>query len=280
MSAFRSGEGAEHSYDPLDPLLKAAQDVKDVPLTSRTLIDRYCAGGVGIYAYVRTGVGDEFVAVIYWPVRTRPRDFGINAFGRRDVGRAEVRRGDGESSMLVDPVEVMKDPKPVVLEGVGCVGRVSSLVRLFTLDERSRRSRDTSQGSWVAPQKILEDGGPVRRLPLPILVSHDWEHQRFLDLIRQRSEVALGEVINRVIERGTEIVDSVSGQERKLGRRRTLDLRPSNCVARLGIYLTTNGVGIRPEPAIDRVLKSFYVFAGPFELQVLAEHGPPNRSTR
>jgi hypothetical protein len=252
----------QDAHDPLDPFLHRRQKLANGEPRHQSFIDRYVAGEVGIYAYVRSRVGDEYVAVLYWPLRSAECHTRINSFRHRNELEVEERGSERNPAVFVDPVQLMERPEPV--EAVR-IGRIVPTVRLFVLDERDRVDGQSFKPS--APNGVVEDGGAVCGLPLAVLVPNNREHQRFLNLGGERSELAFCERVNRVIERGAEVEDSVTDQEADPSRRISLNLRPSDCVARLGIYLTTDGVGLRPEPLIDRLLSGFYVFTSAIDLQ-------------
>jgi hypothetical protein len=142
---------------------------------------------------------------------------------------------------------------------------VVPVIRLFLLNEGSGFVGDAGE---LARADVRKDLRSVRWLPLAVLVADDRKHQPLLHLRRQgQIGPTFGERVNRVIERGTEIVDGIADQDADAGWRGLIDLRPSNCVARLGVYLSADGVSICLKPEIDRFLRSFYVFSSPFELQ-------------
>ena len=250
-------ETFEHVYDPMDALVEYRQVPIERVGGHRPLIERYAKGEVGLYAYLRAGVDNEYVAVIYRPLPARKRHARLNALRHREELEVEERGGDGEATVLVDSVQVVDDPQRV--EDVPIV----PVVRLFFLNEPSGAIGNPVQPFGGPP---VENVGAVSRLPLAVLVSHNRVHQHALDVERDGAELTLGERVNRVIERGAEILDGVASEDADSFGRGILDLRPSNCVARLGIYLTTWGAGLRPTPAIDGVLDGFYVLACPVEL--------------
>jgi hypothetical protein len=120
---------------------------------------------------------------------------------------------------------------------------------------------------WIGPNRVATEYPAITPLPLAVLVPDDREHQSFLNLGAQCSQLTSRKRVNRVIQRGTEVLDGIADQDADAGRRSFLDLRPANGVARLGVYLTADGVGIRPEPVIDSLLDGFYVFTSPIDLQ-------------
>jgi hypothetical protein len=77
----------KHAHDPLDPLLETAEMVDSFLVSRRPLIDRYRAGEVGIYVFLRTRVGDDYVAVVYWPLGTIESEFASKVSGRATPGK-------------------------------------------------------------------------------------------------------------------------------------------------------------------------------------------------
>jgi hypothetical protein len=251
-------ETFEHRYDPLGVSPEALQrGVDPVVSRERSFIERYAEGEMGVYALVRVGVNDQYVAVLYRAMGVRERDLRLDASRLGDVLDVKESGGDREPSMLVDAVEVVEDPERVPqVVGPGLV----TVVRLFALNEVKRSFRQLRES--VSAKSALEKVRTDRRLPLLVFVPDHGIHEGLLKFGGQRErKVTLRERINHVIQSGTEILDRIPGDSTDLLGRTRLDLRPSNCVPRLGIYLTTDGVGIRPEPVIDQMLDASYVLA-------------------
>jgi len=263
----RSRDPVEHGENVADAPCDCVYQGPDLKrLAFRPLIEGYLAGEKCVYSLLTSGVGDQLVAVLYRAPCMVEGDLVFRA-GYRCGRHAETCGRDTEAPVLVDAIEVVEPPELVPTE-VHSSG--VAVVRLYLLDEIARRVGDTAESLSL---RDLEGLGPFDRRPMTIDIANYRKRQPSGDLGREgRPEMTLGDRINDVIQRGTEVVDCISGDEAQRVGRGFGDLRPSNCTSRLGIYIADNGVGIRIEPSLSSVLKGFYVFACAFELQPVSGH--------
>ena len=118
-------EAFKNRYDPLDPARETGQELVDGgDRHRRTFIERYAAREVGVYAFVRVRVGDDYVAVIYRSGGSMELDARLDALRSTDPREIEIRRGQRDPAVLVDPVQVVQDPEAMpavaVAQWYGC----------------------------------------------------------------------------------------------------------------------------------------------------------------
>lgn len=237
--------------DEAEKLSKGSANVPPGPWKS--VAQRYIDGDLAeIHVHIRVGgtVLSEYCAV--FERAEHPEGEAIDGFDSY-VLRSHARHDGHEQSemtMLVDIRELVQYPERMR-------GRVLPVsVRLQALDQCSRSSGNATEPSLTSDGIFELFSGRC-----------DGKHQVGLD---SRHEMPPGvmpsEITNEVVERGTQVLDHVSEQQREPDG--GLAFRDDYELLRvcLHVYFLRDSIRLAFEPPLNRLVKSLCVFACPPEL--------------
>jgi len=247
----RSQKNAEHRQNRIDDVQPdSLKQIDDLLSLCGPVVDGYINNRLSVHLHACAVLGTdnsitcEF-CIRYAQVSTAELDILDTAERRKCCIDAMLRaHSKQESAMLIDILELLKQPKPVRY----CC--IPSVIRLQALDDCLDRKGDISDSAESASIE------PIGRYK-------DGKHGLSRLFIRQRSSVRNREVIDQMIQHTPEIVEAVTDQLGNQTWRLVDSIKPNDIVSSFRIDFVRDSVRVSQLPTGNLINKRLQVLICP-----------------
>jgi hypothetical protein len=244
----KNAEGGQNHIDDVQP--DSFKQIDDFSSLCGPIVDGYINNRLSIHLHACAVLGtDDSITcefcIRYAQISTAELDILDTAEGRKCCIDAMLRaHGKQESAMLIDILELLKQPKPVRY----CC--IPSVIRLQALDNCLNHRGDISDSAKSA---AIE---PIGRFK-------DGKHGLSRLFIRQRSLVRNGEVIDQMIQRTPEIMEAVTDQLSNQTWRLVDSIKPNDIISSFRIDFVRDNVRVSQLPTGNLIYKRLQVLICP-----------------